>query len=265
VTQLRHRTAAVLALAALPVVAAVGNVAAANPRLVPDDLEFLNSPTIDEIVANAENGSADCAAMEMVVGIGFIAAFAAADFDFDMGLGTDTEVPATTEPEVTADAFWAISAPVLVPLLDRADTSDPTAQAFVDVVGPQLVGSIYELRDLGFTDDDLLLVQQSWAEESLTGGDMLGDDSAAASDVPGTEDPALADLAERAEDVLSHDFESITFMDEGAEIPGEATDALPWEASCPETAAEFDFDIDVSATFEFEFDATITIPVDTSA
>lgn len=263
-THRRHRTTAALAIATLPIFVA-GHAGAASAALVPDDLEFLNSPTIDEIVANAENGSADCAALEMVMTIGFVAAFASADFDFDMG--TDTEVPAATEPAVTADAFWAISAPVIVPLLDRVDTSDPSAQALVDIIGPQLVGSIYEMRELGLTDDDLLLIQESFAEETMVGTDeMMGDsDSASAGDVPGTEDPAMANLEARAEELLSHDFKSITFMDEGGDssLPGD--DTLPWADTCPETASAFDFDMEVSATFDFEMQIEITIPVDTTA
>lgn len=252
-TSLRTKAlAALAACAALPITAAAGSAGAAPAGLLPDDLAFLNSPMIDELVVGAENGSADCAALEAVMGIGFIAAFASSDMDF--GLPSDSDTPASTEPTISAESFWAVSAPMLVPLLDRASTDDPTAAAFVEIVGPQLVGAVYELRDLGFTDDELLLIQESF------GDDMSMDDEPEESEA-GPDDSAFAALEARAEQLLTYEFESITFLDEGAAegMPGEDSDAFPWEAGCPETAALFDFDMDpVSATIDFE--VVITAP-----
>lgn len=250
-TSLRTKAlAALAACAALPITAAAGAAGAAPASVLPDDLAFLNSPAIDDLIADAENGSADCAALEAVMGIAFISAFASSDMDF--GLPSDSDAPASTEPTISVESFWGVSAPFLAPLLDRASTDDPSAAAFVEIVGPQLVGAVYELRDLGFTDDELLLIQESFAAET-----RLDDESEET--VP--DDSALAELEARAEQLLTYEFESITFLDEDAVegMPGEDSDSFPWEAGCPETASLLDFDMDpVSATIDFE--VVITAP-----
>lgn len=252
-TTFRSRTVAALVLASLPLAVVAGPAAAAPTTLLPDDLAFLDSEAVDDLVAASENGSADCAALQAVMGIGLIAAFASSDFDF--GDSSDS-APPSTEAMITPQAFWAVSAPLLVPLLDRANAEDPAAAAFVDIVGPQLVGAIYELRDLGFTDDELLLIQESFATEML-----IDEDSESETTLAVPEDSALADLEARAEQLLTYEFESITFLDEDAAegLPGEEDDALPWADDCPETAALFEFDMEpVSATIDFE--VTITVP-----
>lgn len=247
---LRRTALATLALAALPV-AVLGTAAGASqPRLLPDDLAFLDSPAIDELVAEAENGLAECAALETVLGLAFISAFIGADWDFDFGDDESSEAPEPTEPQPTAELFWGTAAPLLVPLLDRAGTDDPVAASFVEVVGPQLVGAIEELRDLGFTDDDLLYLQESFAETMLEGDDAVD-----------ATDPEAADLTERLEGVVAYEFESITFLDEDAdELPGGDDDAMPWEASCPETAAILDFDVEASVSATMDFEVPITAP-----
>lgn len=256
---LRPRIVASLLLAAVPAVALAGPVAASHPAVLPDDLAFLDSPVIDDVVAGAEGGLADCAALSTVMGIAFAASLLSADWDLGDPSDTapSTEAPATTEVTVTAEAFWAVAAPLLVPLLDRASTDDPAAAAFVEVAGPDLVDAIYELRDKGLTDDDLLLIQESFAVDML-GTEAMGDDGSTPEEPE--DSAALAELQQRAEAIVTDDFESITFLDEDAEdMPGMESDALPWEADCPETAGMFDFDMDpVSATIDFE--ATITIP-----
>lgn len=257
----RPRNIAALALALVPLAGVAGTASASSTPLLPDDLAFLNTPAIDEYVANAESGSADCAALNLVMTIGFISAFASADLDFGMDPG-DTEAPATTEPTISADAFWAISAPVLVPLLDRVSADDASASAFIDIVGPQLVGAIYELRDVGLTDDELLLIQESFLDDTLGEDVMFGSDDSAPAAATEPVDPAMANLEARAEELLARDFESITFLDEGVadSLPGESGDELPWAAACPETAASFDFDFETDVSATFEFDVSITIP-----
>ncbi len=244
---LRKKTLTAVALASLPVTAFAASAGAAPAGVLPDDLGFLDTDTIDEVVASAENGSADCAALETVMGIALISSFASGDWDF----GTSDSDPADTIPEISPEAFWGVSAPFLLPLLDRVSTDDPAAAALVEMVGPQLAGAVQELRDMGFTDDELLLIQDSWAL------DMVMSDT----DITEPDDSALADLEARAEELFTYDFASITFLDEedAGDLPGEDDEELPWASGCPETASMLDFDMEpVSATMDFE--VTITVP-----
>lgn len=255
-TTLRTRTVASLALAVLPLALVAGASGAARPRLLPDDLAFLNSPVIDDVIAGAEGGRVECAALSSVMGIAFASALVSSDFDF--GEPSDSEVPATTEAAPTAEAFWAVAAPLLVPLLDRVSTDDPAGAALVEIAGLDLVNAIYELRDQGLTDDDLLLVQESFAFEMLA-TDVVSTDSSPVE----PDDSDLDGLATRVEDLITHDFESITFLDEdaGAALPGTESDALPWEAECPDTADMLNFDdIDVEVSASIDFEVVVTIP-----
>jgi len=257
---LRTRSLATLAIGAVVATAGAGLAhAAPDSSLLPDDLAFLDNSVIDDLVAGAENGSADCAALENIMGISFITAFINADWG-DLYAGDSA--PADTEPEITAEAIWAIAAPVLVPVLARADTSDASAQQLVGIIGPQLVGALHEMRDLGLSDDDLLLIQRSWVEDTLD-EEILGDDTG--DDVTATTlDEAMANLEARAEELVARDFDAITFLDEGSDVTDIESDSLPWEASCPQTMSMLDFgsSVDVSATFDMS--VTITLPGDDS-
>ncbi len=235
------RRATALAAAGLGFVAAGGVVAASNP---PDDIAFLDNETIDAVVAAAENGSAECAALNAFMGVGFLAGFAA--------MAEDDDAP-------TPEQIFATSAPLLVPLLHRASApTDPITADVMALVRDELTGAIGELQDLGLTDDDLLLLQSSMGSEMVS--------SESADTAPATTDEIPDDVEQRLELILEHDFESITFLDQ-EEMPTATTpegdSVLPWSDACPETATMFDFDMeptDVSVTF----DAMISVPVDTA-
>jgi hypothetical protein len=241
ITPLVRRAASSAVVVGLASVASGGFATASSP---PDDLAFLDTETIDAAVAAAENGSADCAALNAFMGIGFLAGFAA--------MAEDDDAP-------TPEQIFATSAPLLVPLLDRASApTDPTTADVMAMVRDELAGAIGELREIGLTDDDLLLLQSSMGGE-LASSD--GDDTA-----PASTDAIPEEVQQRLELILGHDFESITFLDE-QDMPTATTpdgdSVLPWADGCPETASMFDFDmepVDVSVTF----DATVTATADTT-
>lgn len=237
-----RRVAALVGVGALTFAgsALAGTAAASGEGGLPEDLAFLDGEPIDQIVADAENGDPDCAALSAFMTIGLVVGFAQMS-------GEDVE-------GITPEGFFAVTAPVLAPLFHRASTpDDEMVSSAVDLMRTDLTNAIYELRDLGVTDDDLLLIQESFATEFLMADDGSGDAAEPA------EEDYPEGFEERMEELATHEFTSITFLDQ-PDVDGEGDDGvLPWAESCPETAAMFDFDMDpVSVTLDFE--VTITMP-----
>lgn len=210
------------------------------PEVDPADLAFLDTPVIDELIAASENGDVDCAALNGIMYAGLIAGFSSMDDE-----GGDH----------AAEFFYAATAPMLVPLLQRASVpDDPELAQGVDLIRAELSGAVIELGDLGFDEDDILFLQEGFARS------LIDPDTDFGNDVDTT------DLEDRLAALEGTDFESITFTDEADN--GEQGDALPWGDSCPETMAQFDFSFDesaVSVSFEVELSAADSVVPGTTA
>lgn len=109
--------------------------------------------------------------------------------------------------------------------------------------------AVYELRSLGFTDDDFVLIQQWFAEDLRADGI----DGVTAGGSP-ADTPEMANLAARADELAHNGFASIEFLDAGTtDMLLDTNGQLPWASSCPETAAEFEFTFaDVLSGFQIE-------------
>lgn len=189
------------------------------PEVDPADLAFLDTPVIDELIAASENGDVDCAALNGILYAGLIAGFSSMDDD------TDEHAP---------EFFFAVTAPMLVPLLQRVSVPDDAELAEgVDQLRVELGGAVVELGDLGFTEDDILFLQEGFARS------IIDPDTDFGSDVDTTE------LEDRLAALEGTDFESITFLDED---DGTEDDNFPWSDSCPETVTQFDLSFDDAAT-----------------
>ncbi|CAN5728169.1 hypothetical protein BH24ACT5_BH24ACT5_09510 [soil metagenome] len=217
--------------------AATASVPPSPPEVDPGALTFLDTAVIDELIAASENGSVDCAALNGFMTIGLLAGFAGMD---------------ESGGEHAAEFFFAVGAPILVPLLSRASDPDEPAQVEVlELIRAQLGAVVVELGVLGLTQDDLLFLQEAFARSLIDPDSDFGEDT----------NPAAE---ERLAALEGTDFESITFTDESDSDQGD--DSLPWGDTCPETVAQFDFDFeDVSVSATFELDITITVPADTTA
>lgn len=265
----RRITAALVALsgAALPLGAAASSPP--HPSPMPEDLQFLDNATIDGVVAVSEGGRPACAALTGVIALSFFGAFASMGEGLD-GSGGDDATPANAaegsvgetddaddleDLDLGVEAFYAMFAPVLVPLIHRAGPpTDPAVASTVTFFGDQLTAAIYELLDLGFTEDDLLelqaLMTEQWSSLTVTFEESDATEAPVETSAPSPE------LVAKVEELLpGHDFESIDL----AAAPTDTVSAdagLPWADECPETAAFMDFSVSVEASIAF----SISVP-----
>lgn len=265
----RRITAALIALsgAALPLGAAASSPPGPSP--MPEDLQFLDNATIDGVVAVSEGGRPACGALTGVLALSLITAFSSmGDGVGESGgegtapanaaedsLGEIDDADDLEDLDLGIEAFYALFAPVLVPLIHRAGPpADPAVASTVTFFGDQLTAAIYELLDLGFTEDDLLelqaLMTEQWSSLTVTFEESDATDAPVETSAPSPE------LVAKVEELLpGHDFESIDL--DAAPTDSFAPDAaLPWADECPETAAFLDFSVSVEASIAF----SITVP-----
>lgn len=217
-------------------VAGGGFASATTPDASSND--FLDTPALDAAVADAENGAPECAVQAIVSGVLWLGAIAGME-------GSTTSVDLGDYP---AEVMLATFAPVLVPLLGRAELpADDAAAATVGVLTGQLTAVLDEMRELGLTDDDLLALQSAYLDEAFTAAPS---------------DSTPAEVPEQFFALVDHDFEAITLFDADGpltSIPGGATDPTQlWAAECPETASMLDFDFDMDPV-EVTMDASVVI------
>lgn len=230
IENLGRTTRRTVAIASAAIVA--GSAAAVTMAAPPIDEEavaFLGTELIDDVATVAEGNSVDCAALMAFMSTGFAAGIAQADEDGEFGEHAD-------------ELVFAISSPLLLPLLLQATPPTDAGQAVgVDLITTELAGTIAELQELGFSEDQLLDMQRSLAYSYFDVGDP---------DEVDTIDAAMESLVV---EFVGHDFESITFLDGDGVIDDAAEDSLPWQESCPDTVALFEFDMDpVSVTLDVE-------------
>lgn len=234
-----------LTAAACAALVAAGGSTLAGASAPPDsDHPFLHTDAIDAVIAQAENGSANCAAAETIGGLVFIVGLMAMSPD-------ETETGELGSHP--AEFLLATTAPALVPLLERTTPpSDPVWAGAVDTITSELRATIDELLGLGLTEDDLLLLQHEWTAEA----------EAMAAGLP-TSEPDVEEAADETippqfEAMIDHDFEALTFMDPDGPLAGADSSGLEnlWSEECPETAATFDFNME-PMNIEMDFSVTM--------
>lgn len=210
--------------------ASAGFVGATAPDSSANDV--LNTPELEQLIAEAENGAVECAAQEMLGGTLLVIGFATMD-DSTTSTGELGSHP--------LDFLLAVYAPIIVPLLDRAaPPSDETDAQMLAIVHGELTAALDEMRQLGLSDDDLVTIQTGMINEQLN---------------ESMDPQSSGPMPEPYSMLLDHDFESITFLDpDGSLAELDDADSDPtqlWADVCPETAALFNFEMEpIDVTME---------------